>query len=55
MALITFSGYPSSGKSMRALQLQELLQNKQSLPVLILSDESLNIPRNVYDSVFQSC
>lgn len=47
MALITITGYPSAGKSTRAAQLREYLS--LSLPVSVLSDESLNIPRSVYD------
>jgi protein KTI12 len=54
MALVTFSGYPSSGKTHRAIQLKEHLErrlsyNSQELKVVILSDDSLNIDRSSYD------
>jgi protein KTI12 len=57
MALVTFSGYPSSGKTHRAIQLKEHLErrladpsyNDQGLKVVILSDVSLNIDRSSYD------
>ncbi|KZT21384.1 chromatin associated protein KTI12 [Neolentinus lepideus HHB14362 ss-1] len=58
MALITFSGYPCSGKSCRAQQLkshlEDFLQNPSyagpKLKVQILSDDTLNIERSAYDS-----
>jgi len=57
MALVTFSGYPSSGKTRRATQLKEYLEgrladpsyNGQGLKVVILSDDSLNIDRSSYN------
>ncbi|CAL1706625.1 unnamed protein product [Somion occarium] len=56
MALITISGYPSSGKSRRAIQLKNHLERRlrdpsytgPKLKVQILSDDDLNIDRNVY-------
>ncbi|KAG7098910.1 hypothetical protein E1B28_000809 [Marasmius oreades] len=56
MALITLSGYPASGKSSRALQIKRYLQEKLAqdpllshLSVVLLSDHSLSIPRDVYN------
>jgi len=57
MALITFSGYPSSGKTRRAIQLKDHLDHRLADPsytgqrqkVVILSDDSLNIERSSYD------
>jgi len=57
MALITFSGYPSSGKTRRAIQLKDYLDrhlldppyNGQAQKVVILSDNSVNIDRSSYD------
>ncbi|KAK7035299.1 kti12, chromatin associated [Paramarasmius palmivorus] len=55
MALITISGFPASGKSTRALQIKKFLDEKinqdkvSHLTVAIISDDSLNIPRSVYD------
>jgi protein KTI12 len=54
MALITFSGYPSSGKTRRAIQLKDYLDrhlpdNSQAQKVVILSDNSVNIDRSSYD------
>jgi protein KTI12 len=57
MALITFSGYPSSGKTRRAIQLKDYLDrhlldppyNGQVQKVVILSDDSVNIDRSSYD------
>ncbi|KAB5590746.1 Protein kti12 [Ceratobasidium theobromae] len=55
MALVTFSGYPASGKTHRAHQLKSYLEQKiqrddnpnvKAYKVVILSDGSLNIPRN---------
>jgi protein KTI12 len=59
MALVTVSGFPSSGKSRRALQLKEQLENHIQddayqgplSKVVILSDDTLNLARNVYDGV----
>ncbi|TFK53667.1 chromatin associated protein KTI12 [Heliocybe sulcata] len=58
MALITFSGYPCSGKSRRADQLKSHLESLLQAPsytgrklkVEILSDDTLNIDRSAYDS-----
>lgn len=58
MALVTISGFPCSGKSRRAQQLKEYFESKivedtkphiKSWKVIVLSDESLNIPRSSYD------
>ncbi|KAJ6593818.1 chromatin associated protein KTI12 [Mycena capillaripes] len=51
MALVTFSGYPASGKSTRAAQLfaQLALILPSHLSVVTVSDESLNIPPSAYD------
>ncbi|KAI0675171.1 chromatin associated protein KTI12 [Trametes maxima] len=56
MAFITLSGYPSSGKSRRAEQLRIRLESRLQDPsyegpnfkVVVVSDDSLNIPRSVY-------
>jgi protein KTI12 len=53
MALITFSGYPSSGKTRRAIQLKDYLDRRLAADkVLILSDDSLNIDRSSYDGTY---
>lgn len=57
MALITISGYPASGKTRRAQQLKSFLERRLAEPtyegpkfkVILLSDDSLNIKRHVYD------
>lgn len=57
MALITISGYPSSGKSHRASQLKTDLERRLSdssytgpkLRVTLISDDTLTLPRTVYD------
>lgn len=57
MALITISGYPCSGKSRRATQIQNHLERRlmepdytgSSLTVTVVSDDTLNIPRSAYD------
>jgi protein KTI12 len=57
MALITFSGYPSSGKTRRAIQLKDYLDrrladrpyNGQGQKVLILSDDVVNVDRSSYN------
>ncbi|KAL5528544.1 KTI12 [Sanghuangporus sanghuang] len=57
MALITISGYPASGKTRRANQLKTFLENRMNDPsydgpklkVTIISDDTLNIKRSVYD------
>ncbi|KAH0832313.1 chromatin associated protein KTI12 [Lanmaoa asiatica] len=57
MALITISGYPCAGKSHRATQIKDHLEQRladpfytgPSLTVIVLSDDTLNIPRSAYD------
>ncbi|CAE6439142.1 hypothetical protein ACGC1H_006900 [Rhizoctonia solani] len=57
MALVTFSGFPSSGKTRRTDQLRAYLEQKlqedheetKGWKVSVLSDEALNIPRSSYD------
>ncbi|KAF8274607.1 chromatin associated protein KTI12 [Lactarius quietus] len=57
MALITFSGYPCSGKTRRATQLKDHLESRLAAPsysgpflkVIVLSDDSLNIDRDSYN------
>ncbi len=57
MALITISGYPCSGKSRRAQQIVNFIQEKLKDPeyngpqlnVVLISDDSLNISRSAYD------
>lgn len=56
MALVTFSGYPSSGKTRRAIQLEEHLNRRLADPscntlrqVVVLSDDSLNVNRSSYN------
>lgn len=59
MALITITGYPSSGKSRRVQQLRDHLENKlvdpgyhgPTLKVVVLSDDGLNLARSVYDGI----
>lgn len=59
MALITITGYPSSGKSRRAQQLKEYLESRlvdpeyhgPTVKVIVLSDDSLNLARSVYDGI----
>ena len=59
MALITITGYPSSGKSKRAQQLREYLESRladpeyhgPTLKVAVLSDDNLNLSRSVYDGI----
>lgn len=56
MAFITISGFPCSGKSRRVEQLRAHLQARfkdpvyegPELKVVVVSDETLNIPRSVY-------
>ena len=49
MALITISGFPSSGKSTRAAQIQKFILNKDPLlNVVIISDHSLGLSPNDY-------
>ncbi|KAL1689434.1 chromatin associated protein KTI12 [Schizophyllum commune] len=57
MAFITISGYPCSGKSTVAQKVKEDLERKlqdpeykgPALRVVVVSDESLNIPRSAYN------
>ncbi|KAH7339873.1 chromatin associated protein KTI12 [Rhizoctonia solani] len=58
MALITISGFPSSGKTQRTDQLKTYLERKlqentdeetKGWKVSVLSDDVLNIPRSSYD------
>lgn len=57
MALITISGYPSSGKSRRAYQIKSHLESRlqdpsyegPKLKVVVISDESLHISRSAYN------
>jgi protein KTI12 len=58
MALITISGYPSSGKTRRAEQIKAALERRledpsyagPKLKVVIISDDTLNIGRDAYNS-----
>jgi len=58
MALITVSGYPCSGKSTRAQQLKQHFEQRfqdpsytgPQLKVVVLSDDTLNIPRDAYSN-----
>ncbi|KAN0134033.1 Chromatin associated protein KTI12 [Lactarius tabidus] len=57
MALVTFSGYPCSGKTRRATQLKDHLESRLADPsysgsplkVIVLSDDTLNIDRSSYN------
>ena len=57
MALVTISGFPSSGKSTRAAQIKQFLEDKLGQPdydgpaltVHVLDDDSLNLDRSVYN------
>jgi protein KTI12 len=57
MALITISGYPSSGKSRRASQIKSHLETcladpayeGPQLKVILISDDTLNISRDAYN------
>lgn len=57
MALVTFSGYPCSGKTRRATQLKDHLDSRLAdssysgppLKVVVLSDDTLNIDRSSYN------
>jgi len=57
MALITISGYPSSGKTRRAFQIKAHLETRLTDPaydgpkfkVSLLSDDTLNINREAYN------
>ena len=50
MAMITLSGYPSSGKTRRAIELEKILGQQQTLPIVIINDESLGLQKSVYDN-----
>ncbi|KAF8585952.1 chromatin associated protein KTI12 [Ramaria rubella] len=57
MALVTFTGFPASGKSKRAQELKTYLDSRFQSPthtgpklkVVLLSDEGLNVPRSAYN------
>lgn len=57
MALITVTGYPCSGKTRRVHQLTDHLEAQLRLPensqlglkIVVISDDSLNLPRSVYN------
>lgn len=54
MAMITFSGYPCSGKSTRAIELKTFLQHKlqsagSSMKIIVINDESLALSKTSYD------
>ena len=57
MAFVTISGFPCSGKSGRAEQLRAHLEARfkdpsyegPQLKVVVVSDETLNIPRSAYN------
>ncbi|KAG1739440.1 chromatin associated protein KTI12 [Suillus paluster] len=58
MALITISGYPSSGKSTRAAQIHDyfsssLQSSSPQLKVKVISDDDLTIDRASYDDSLQ--
>lgn len=55
MALITISGYPSSGKSTRAAQMHDFFSSDPSpqLNVKVISDDDLAIDRTSYDDSLQ--
>ena len=59
MALVTFSGYPASGKSTRAQELSRFLTQRlgeestngtlRRLKVVVINDESLFLSKSAYD------
>ncbi|GJJ06454.1 hypothetical protein Clacol_000646 [Clathrus columnatus] len=57
MALVTITGYPCSGKTKRVQQLTNFLEGQFRLPeysklnlkIVVISDDSLNLPRSVYN------
>ena len=59
MALVTFTGFPASGKSARALELEAFLQAKLAasppalarLKVAMVSDDGLELSRSAYDGM----
>jgi protein KTI12 len=63
MALVTFSGYPCSGKTRRATQLKDHLDSRLAdssysgppLKVVVLSDDTLNIDRSSYNGIVPMC
>ena len=46
MPLVIMCGYPCSGKSKRAKELKNYLENSRGKTVHLASDESLNLERN---------
>lgn len=58
MALITIVGYPCSGKSTRASQIKEYLEQRlreedydgPRLSVVVVDDDNSHVPRSTYDS-----
>lgn len=62
MALVTFTGFPASGKTTRARELEGFLQAKLAaappalarLKVIVVSDEGLELSREAYDGELQS-
>jgi len=62
MALITISGYPCSGKSIRASQLKDAFEKQLVNPlyngpvkkVVLISDDLLNLTREAYDGKYLS-
>lgn len=61
MAMITFSGYPSSGKTRRANELVSFLTAELQLAsspslarlkVVLINDESLGISKSSYDGAY---
>lgn len=57
MALITISGYPSSGKTRRATQIRSYLETRLADPsyegpklkISLISDDTLDISRDAYN------
>jgi len=57
MALITISGYPCSGKTTRALQIKEALEQRIKddsytgpiTKIVLISDDTLGLSRGGYD------
>lgn len=47
MPLVVMCGYPSSGKSKRAEELKNHLENSRGKTVHLAGDESVNLERNV--------
>ena len=56
MPLVVMSGYPCSGKTKRAEELKNYLENSRGKIVHLASDENLSLERNtVYAGKFASC